>query len=115
MIDKIWEAYSQAELGIGLAKLAFRDKLEIRIGRFRELYAAEIPGRKTVQIPQRIELGLSVSKNCLESAISNLNEGKAAEGLEQARKGRDILKLLLLENSSSTSRKKSRSRTIETL
>jgi hypothetical protein len=106
MIDRIWEAYSQVELSIGLAKLAFRDKLKTRIGKFREFYAVENPGRKNLQTHQKLELDLSVSKSHLQLAVSNFDEGNATEGLEQARKGRDILKSILLENSSTTNRRK---------
>jgi len=110
IIDKIWKAYSQAELAIGIAKLAFRNKLETKIGKFRDLYTAGIPGGKTLQMPEKLEMELSASKSWLELAISTLNEGKVTEGLEHARKGRDILKSILLENSSSTGSKKKRSR-----
>jgi hypothetical protein len=105
--DKIWEAYSQAELGIGLVKLAFQDKLGIKIGWFRKLDPGEILGKKSDSAnQQRLKLNLSASNRHLETAMSNLAQGKAAEGLEQARKARDILKSILLWNSSGADKRK---------
>lgn len=108
--DVIWEAYSQAELGIGLAKLAFRDRIESKVGRFRELYRIDTNEKARGDNIKKLELNLKVSKDNLDLSISSLKEGNVEQGLEHARKARDILKSILLENSRNSSKKKKMSK-----
>ncbi|MHB1909121.1 MAG: hypothetical protein ACYCQJ_09685 [Nitrososphaerales archaeon] len=83
-IDFVWKAYSRLELGIGLAKLAFR---------VDEQYSRRSLEKKKSDS----ETEVSLAKELLDSAEQDLQSGKVKSGLEKARKSRDCLKNLLLQ------------------
>jgi hypothetical protein len=103
--ELVWRAYSRAELGIALAKLSFKE-IKDQLGKMRDLTSLrkEI---KTNLREDKVNIQLAKSGDLLEEAISKFRNDKAVEGVEIARRGRDILKILLFEeNLARTSRNK---------
>jgi hypothetical protein len=90
----IWQSYSQAELAVGLSKLGFSDQINSGLGSFRDL------GKLRAKLdlnPKDLTSSLTACRDYLERSLTEFQEGKAEKGLESARVGRDILRLLLLE------------------
>ena len=84
-IDFVWKAYSQLELGIGLAKLAFR--VDEQYSSKRSLEKKKLGSSETE---------VNRAKELLDIAEQDLRSGNVKSGLEEARKSRDCLKNLLL-------------------
>ncbi len=92
--ELIWQSYSQAELAIALSKLGFKDQMDSRLGSFRDLSKLRA---KLGSNSKDISPSLEACQKHLERSLIEFRSGKAKKGLESARKGRDILKLLLLD------------------
>lgn len=93
--ELIWQSYSQAELAIALSKLGFKDQMDSELGSFRDL--GKLRAKLGLNSKEDISPSLVACQKNLERSLIEFRAGKAKKGLESARKGRDILKLLLLE------------------
>jgi hypothetical protein len=95
--ELVWQAYSQVELAIGLAKLSYPDQIKDEAkGRLQR------PARLKDKVIQEGSTDVSSykldsCKDLLEQSSSMFRqEGGAEEGLKKAREARDILKFLVL-------------------
>jgi hypothetical protein len=101
--DFIWRAYSQAELAIGLAKLSYKDQIKSDNSTFRDLKTHK--NRMSNEKSDSLSSKLMTSEIHLEQAAAQFREERPEEGLKEAREARDILKLLVLEETLLRSRK----------
>jgi hypothetical protein len=102
--DMIWRAYSQIELGIGLAKLSYPDQIKEEIDRLHGL--KHLNNRNSKRTAEYLNSRLDECKALLEQTISKFQDASGAEtGIEKAREARDILKLLVLEENVSRTRR----------
>jgi hypothetical protein len=92
-----WQAYSQVEMAIALSKLGFKEQIGLALGTFRNLGKLKTSRGANQDMKEVLNLNLRNSRKHLEQALAEFTQGKAIEGLESARKARDILKLILLQ------------------
>jgi hypothetical protein len=94
-LDFLWQAHAQLEYSIGITKLAFEKELGTRLGRFREIESKQSRG-KTEDELSIIDSELERAESETKFSLDSFSWSKCVEGLEHARRARDILKVLLL-------------------